>query len=441
MGRAGSTRARRAAADGQTQQDLYRLPVPPEATHLTVVMPAYLTRFACLGSACEDTCCVGWQVGIDSDTYARYQHVKDPELGPLLRSRVRPRPPAEATREDYARIEMDPERGCPFLTPDRLCGVQLKLGEALLCNTCHTYPRSTVVADGQVERAAKLSCPEIARLALLDPDAMQPAQVQVPRGTRFGAGHVIPTATLPPGDPRRCFRQLRTLAVHLLQRRDVPAEARLVALGLVLRKLSDRPTLTPQEVEETFAPYLRSLHDVAAQVAGIAPRYALAVGLLRELVRLRAALPISSRRYQLCLDRITAGLRLDLAATDGAGDGVLEAYQHALQNYYMPYIMQKPYVLENILVNDILVSPFPFCWKESLFEDYVMLVVRYAMIKLHLIGVAACEQKLTDELLIEVVQPFQRAVDHNAGYLRAVRDWLRANGVTSMAYMAVLIVS
>ena len=40
------------------------------------------------------------------------------------------------------------------------------------------YPRVTYVFNGQFERAGTISCPEIARLALLDPQPMRRVEVE-----------------------------------------------------------------------------------------------------------------------------------------------------------------------------------------------------------------------------------------------------------------------
>ena len=29
------------------------------------LVPTYFNEFACIGGACEDNCCIGWEIGID----------------------------------------------------------------------------------------------------------------------------------------------------------------------------------------------------------------------------------------------------------------------------------------------------------------------------------------------------------------------------------------
>src|SRR5581483_6741317 len=150
-----------------------------------VTMPAYLARFRCIGSACEDSCCqAGWNIPVDRRTYERYQSLADAELGPELRHHIVPLE-ADASDQDCARIVLrDTDRGCPFLTNDRLCSIQLRAGPELLPDVCVTYPRVALLVDGKRFRAAKVSCPEAARLALLAPDGLALVQCCEPPGSR-----------------------------------------------------------------------------------------------------------------------------------------------------------------------------------------------------------------------------------------------------------------
>ena len=46
----------------------------------TILQPQYVAKFQCIGPACEDSCCIGWRVQIDKDTYQNYRKCSDDEL-------------------------------------------------------------------------------------------------------------------------------------------------------------------------------------------------------------------------------------------------------------------------------------------------------------------------------------------------------------------------
>ncbi|MFP3632204.1 flagellin lysine-N-methylase, partial [Burkholderia sp. SIMBA_045] len=83
---------------------------------------------------------------------------------------------------------MKSDLSCPFLNEEKLCSIQLKLGEDFLSHTCKTYPRVTQTVDDVVELSATLSCPEAARLALLNPNKMQFNRNEEARDTKPPTG-------------------------------------------------------------------------------------------------------------------------------------------------------------------------------------------------------------------------------------------------------------
>ena len=39
---------------------------------MKIYTPSYYARFRCLAGDCRDTCCRGWEIDIDPESYARY---------------------------------------------------------------------------------------------------------------------------------------------------------------------------------------------------------------------------------------------------------------------------------------------------------------------------------------------------------------------------------
>lgn len=121
--------------------------------------PYYYKDFKCIASKCPDTCCAGWQIIIDKDTYAKYKNIKT-DFGKKLNSRI---------------VKYDDERGfklennnCSFLNKNFLCDIYSNLGEEYLCHTCKTFPRIIEEYGSLREITLSLSCPEAARLILKD---------------------------------------------------------------------------------------------------------------------------------------------------------------------------------------------------------------------------------------------------------------------------------
>jgi lysine-N-methylase len=137
------------------------------------VKPNYMHKFQCIGSACEDSCCAGWRVVFDKRTAQSYLDAKDPEIHEIANRAIK-KVKTDRSSQNHSFIQMDPQTAaCPFLQTDKLCMIQGRMGENALSKVCSTYPRHGGGVAGQRIEVATLSCPEAARLCLLDPDAMK----------------------------------------------------------------------------------------------------------------------------------------------------------------------------------------------------------------------------------------------------------------------------
>jgi lysine-N-methylase len=420
-----------------------------------VTMPAYMARFQCIGTACEDSCCnAGWNVPVDRRAYELYQGLTDPELGPELRRLIVPLE-VDASDQDCARIVLrEPDRGCPFLTADRLCGIQLKAGPQLLADVCATYPRVALLIDGERYRAAKLSCPEATRLALLAPDAVTLVQRCEAPGSREPLAANVTTSSMASGDPMAFLPLLRTLAVDLLQRRAVSIETRLVALGISLGRISTAVgsqswssseqrqsslaasgTLSGAAIRAAFRWRMAGLLALEHGRVCLPPRAPAAVDLLGRLRPLDYFPAGDMPRYLTCVEKITEALGL---AAETSRDDAAARYEAAARGFYEPYMAQRPYIMENLLISCIYASSFPFAAERTILDEYLALLMTYVVTKVHLIGAAAGERNLSDEIVVEVVHVLQRAIDHNAGYRVHAVEVLKERGSGDVASLPLL---
>lgn len=76
-------------------------------------MPQYMAKFRCIGNECEDSCCVGWRVTIDEETYKKYRRVKEPELAGMFAKHVG-RNRSQPSPAEHARVRMKKTVAAPF---------------------------------------------------------------------------------------------------------------------------------------------------------------------------------------------------------------------------------------------------------------------------------------------------------------------------------------
>lgn len=125
--------------------------------------PAYYEEFSCIADRCEDTCCAGWEIDIDDESYGRYMSVEG-ELGEKLRSNIKEYEGEETDIYERHGFRLKEGKWCPFLDEKNLCILYRELGEDALCSVCTDTPRNYMEYGNVREVSVSASCPEAARL-------------------------------------------------------------------------------------------------------------------------------------------------------------------------------------------------------------------------------------------------------------------------------------
>lgn len=387
----------------------------------------YLQSFECTGSACEDTCCHGWGVNIDKRTFEKYKELPDKKWKRSLTQHIS-RNKYETTFSSYAMIKMADSGYCPFLNNDRLCSIQLSLGNSYLSRTCASYPRQMNKVYDRYETSAAVSCPEVARLTLLNPDGLSfsPTPMEVEKNPLVDK--LVEDAGF-----ANTFEEIRGFIIALLQKRNHSITTRLLLLGFFVKDLEAAIE------EDGDEPILRTLTHWQSIIAD------------KDLAKKMAALPTSPpEQFQILfsivedyLEHTDVTSQRYLQHYQEWAEGTeydVENYQKAYEQYFQPFFREHDYILENYLVHYVFSQLFPFSLLgESFYADYVVLVLHYALIRFHLIGLAAYHQGLTPELITSLVYSFARTYDHDSGFFKDTLAHLREQKWDTIAYMSILI--
>jgi hypothetical protein len=146
--------------------------------------------------------------------------------------------------------------------------------------------------------------------------------------------------------------------------------------------------------------------------------------LLLRRMRRWIAMPELPDRYRHCVERVRLGLGLPLDATtplDGPlGEQVAAAYARARRRHLDPYLDERPYLFEHLALNQLWLGTFPYHPERSFAEEHALLAFRIGLTRLHLVGAAAVEGALTDALVIETIQAFDKYVDGHSYWDRTM---------------------
>ena len=124
---------------------------------MVYVTPDYYNEFQCIASRCKHSCCIGWEIDIDEETYEQYSGMEGP-LGHELKKHI--------STEETPHFVLGKDERCPFLNEENLCRLILEAGEECLCEICAEHPRFYHFLPGRTEVGLGLCCEEAGRLLL-----------------------------------------------------------------------------------------------------------------------------------------------------------------------------------------------------------------------------------------------------------------------------------
>lgn len=408
-----------------------------------ISVPDYYAKFKCIGPQCEDTCCSGWSVTIDRDTYHKYKENRHKQLAPIFKQALgRHSGPGADHRNNFGLIRMKPDGTCPFQQADKLCAIQCTLGAQALSDTCMLYPRYLNQFGPQRENALGISCPQAARLILLNPQPMQfegiaPEPAVDGRSVR---NYKFPTQG--EGDPPQMavLNDFRAVIIAILQCRQISLGARVMTLGFLLAEVDRLMTTHPHAPATLLSPTLAAFAGMLAQPAQleeqfsrIAPDHARKLETMTQLIANSLTLDASAR-FKECLLAAAQGLDAVPDSTEASQRDVLGRYQHSLEAFYQPFFQDRQYIFENYLVNQVMIGLFPFT-RGSYLDLYREMVFNLSILQVLLVGMAAHHQGLDEARVIQLFQSFARKSDHNASHLDNLLKTLCINAQDSFVHV------
>lgn len=116
-------------------------------------------KFKCIADKCKFTCCEGWDINVDNNTYDKWK--RDKKDSEYLLNNVKIKKCNEKT--EYF-INKEIYEACAFLDGQGLCNIVKSHGEEYLSLTCHTFPRLENVFENKKELSLSCACPEVVEI-------------------------------------------------------------------------------------------------------------------------------------------------------------------------------------------------------------------------------------------------------------------------------------
>jgi len=263
-----------------------------------------------------------------------------------------------------------------------------------------------------------LSCPEAARLALSDPDALVLTERRE-ESLPHRAGSFI----VAEGAADEKLSQVRTLMIEVIKERSLPLWQRIISLEFATDRIAGADTTRAVGILESHLTGIRQgLFQSIFAGRHPAPQFQLETVL--ELVVARLGADYTSPRFLDCYSEFMRGLAWTKESTM---EELAARYQRASEKYFQPFARRYEYLFENFLANYIFRTLFPYrrklpdqtfaidSGKESVKKAFLVLVTHYAIVRTLLIGMAALHQDdFGLDHAIKLVQSYSKAFLHSS---------------------------
>lgn len=119
---------------------------------MILTFPTFYRDFKCIANRCTDSCCIGWEIDIDSAAYDKYRLMPE-----SFQKNI-------AVCDGVAHFVLTQDERCPFLQKDGLCKIILEHSEDMLCDICREHPRFYEWYGEYKDAGVGLCCEEAVRL-------------------------------------------------------------------------------------------------------------------------------------------------------------------------------------------------------------------------------------------------------------------------------------
>lgn len=116
-------------------------------------------KFKCTADKCRLTCCEGWDISVDEDTYNKWKSEWEAFTYILDNVKIK-----KGRNKTGYFIKKRTEKVCPLLDEKGLCEIVKNHGEEYLSLTCHKFPRIENNFSNRMELSLSCACPEVVNL-------------------------------------------------------------------------------------------------------------------------------------------------------------------------------------------------------------------------------------------------------------------------------------
>lgn len=191
--------------------------------------------FKCIADKCRFTCCSGWDINIDINTYEKWNKENNKFKNMLNKLNF--------VDENNIIVNKKTSDSCPFLDDRGLCNIVKNNGDEYLSLTCKTFPRIENLFDGIKELTLSCSCPEVVDII----DKIEEIILEKHHNDDY--------TELP------IEMKIRDTIIHIIKEKDINIESKLLISYRMLLNILDNEEIT----EEIVLDELRKYNNIILQ--------------------------------------------------------------------------------------------------------------------------------------------------------------------------------
>ncbi|MGV8981475.1 flagellin lysine-N-methylase [Clostridium sp.] len=392
--------------------------------------PKYLKEFKCIGGKCTDSCCIGWDIDIDKATFRQYYKVKDKEMKRMFQKNVHNNEYYLSPDVDYGKVKLKNGKRCAFLDDENYCIIYSKLGEEYLSNVCTSFPRIINKIDVCYEISLDVACPEAARILLLKEEGIEFKESLETLGKHIISSDIETSSKEYDTSPVKYLKEIRDLSVKIIQNRHFDLSKRLYILGDFIKTLEQEVKCNYSNVPKFIKAY--DMNSVSYSHEKNHLNYIFQMDFFKKMIGfLNVSKEVDSVSFKEYTKQLIAGFKLDEGVDISKQS---ELYIKSFEDYTENFINNNSYIFENYLVNFMYNYLFPFSESESIFDGYIMLLVRYSFIRFYLVGKYLYIKQDNKENIVEFIQVFSKTIEHHRTYLVDSLNYIKENKSDNMEF-------
>lgn len=347
---------------------------------------AYCSEFECMAEKCPETCCRQWNIFFSQTDYLKITSSPCSERLKSIISDSFIKVKGDNVNEgfNYALIKFNEKGLCPLLDGDGLCLLQKELGKDCLGYVCSAFPRlKTAVGSDTYIYSCNMSCPKVAQLLISHREGLKLITEKYDEGDRYlNRGLYSAPAVFESWEGFPYYWDIKKAQIEILQNRGFTVPERMLILGYFSQKANEYINHKSGTSIASLAQTLRD-KEVCARIAeSLTPSqtnksYAVkSAGVFAKLFL--SAQSKGGRHLKELFQRAADSIELTFKEAESNRIDTSFNYEKYFKNLeaYRITERERPYIIENILVNFIFTqSP-----AEGILKNYFILAVFYNML-------------------------------------------------------------